>query len=111
MIDGGFSFPHRTLGANMLKDRLYGVDFDGTPVLPAESRMGTSTIESTFASVYLGNAFREVGPSGSRCWGANKCQDCHPAHGSSYFRDSALSMPLGVAQALHAGRAVRGRVR
>lgn len=31
-IDGGFSFPHRTLGANMLKDELFGVDFDGSPV-------------------------------------------------------------------------------
>ncbi len=31
-LDGGFSFPHRTLGANMLKDELYGIDFDGTVV-------------------------------------------------------------------------------
>lgn len=31
-LDGGFSFPHRTLGANMLKDELYGVDFDGSPI-------------------------------------------------------------------------------
>lgn len=37
-LDGGFSFPHRTLGANMLKDELYGVDFDGTPVAAAEVR-------------------------------------------------------------------------
>ena len=37
-IDGGFSFPHRTLGANMLKDELFGVDFDGTPVLVGELR-------------------------------------------------------------------------
>lgn len=37
-IDGGFSFPHRTLGANMLKDELYGVDFDGTPVAFGGSR-------------------------------------------------------------------------
>ena len=36
-IDGGFSFPHRTLGANMLKDELYGVDFDGTAVAPGET--------------------------------------------------------------------------
>jgi len=31
-LDGGFSYPHRTLGANMLKDAIYGVDFDGTPI-------------------------------------------------------------------------------
>ncbi len=31
-LDGGFSWPHRTLGANLLKDELYGVDFDGSPV-------------------------------------------------------------------------------
>lgn len=31
-LDGGFSFPHRTLGANMLKDELFGIDFDGTPI-------------------------------------------------------------------------------
>jgi len=37
-IDGGFSFPHRTLGANMLKDELFGVDFDGTPVAFGDSR-------------------------------------------------------------------------
>jgi hypothetical protein len=37
-IDGGFSFPHRTLGANMLKDELYGIDFDGTVVAFGGSR-------------------------------------------------------------------------
>jgi hypothetical protein len=37
-IDGGFSFPHRTLGADMLKDELYGVDYDGTPVAAGEDR-------------------------------------------------------------------------
>lgn len=37
-MDAGFSFPHRTLGANMLKDELYGIDFDGTPVAFGGSR-------------------------------------------------------------------------
>jgi hypothetical protein len=37
-VDGGFSFPHRTLGVNMLKDELWGVDYDGTPVAPGEVR-------------------------------------------------------------------------
>jgi photosystem II stability/assembly factor-like uncharacterized protein len=37
-IDGGFSFPHRTLGANMLKDEIYGIDYDGTPVAAGDLR-------------------------------------------------------------------------
>jgi hypothetical protein len=37
-VDCGFSFPHRTLGANMLKDELYGVDFDGTPISAGAAR-------------------------------------------------------------------------
>jgi hypothetical protein len=43
-IDGGFSFPHRTLGANMLKDQLFGIDFDGAPIAQGVARgtAGTS---------------------------------------------------------------------
>lgn len=37
-LDAGFSFPHRTLGANMLKDEIFGVDFDGTAVSFGETR-------------------------------------------------------------------------
>jgi len=37
-LDGGFSFPHRTLGANLLKDELYGVDFDGSLVDVGDTR-------------------------------------------------------------------------
>ncbi|PKQ17159.1 MAG: hypothetical protein CVT67_01590 [Actinobacteria bacterium HGW-Actinobacteria-7] len=37
-LDGGFSFPHRTLGANMLKDELYGIDFQGNPVAAGATR-------------------------------------------------------------------------
>jgi hypothetical protein len=43
-LDGGFSFPHRTLGVNMLKDELWGVDFDGTPVAAGEVRTANSTL-------------------------------------------------------------------
>jgi hypothetical protein len=42
-LDGGFSFPHRTLGANMLKDAIYGVDFDGTPVEAGDIRAANGT--------------------------------------------------------------------
>lgn len=41
-LDGGLSFPHRTLGANMLKDELYGIDFDGSPI----SFPGTRTVNA-----------------------------------------------------------------
>ena len=44
-IDGGFSFPHRTLGANMLKDELYGVDYDGSPVDPGDTRTAGAGID------------------------------------------------------------------
>lgn len=46
-LDGGFSFPHRTLGKDMLKDELYGVDFDGSVIAAGEVRdavaLGTMT--------------------------------------------------------------------
>lgn len=37
-LDGGFSFPHRTLGYNMLKDELWGVDFDGSAIAVGVAR-------------------------------------------------------------------------
>jgi len=46
-LDGGFSFPHRTLGVNMLKDELFGVDFDGTPIAAGQVR---TTNASTLAA-------------------------------------------------------------
>jgi len=42
-IDGGFSYPHRTLGYNMLKDEIWGVDFDGTPIAVGVAR-GTALV-------------------------------------------------------------------
>jgi hypothetical protein len=56
-IDGGFSFPHRTLGNAMLKDELYGIDFDGTPVAAGVVRgsdAGLTTISTWVAET--GNA-------------------------------------------------------
>lgn len=45
--DDGFSFPHRTMGYMMLKDELFGLDFDGTPVGVGEVRDGIPlTIQS-----------------------------------------------------------------
>lgn len=37
-LDGGFSFPHRTLGENMLKDELFGIDFNGQPIAAGVAR-------------------------------------------------------------------------
>ena len=42
--DDGFSWPHRTLGWKMLKDDLFGLDFDGTQVAVGAFRTdGTTT--------------------------------------------------------------------
>jgi hypothetical protein len=56
-LDGGFSFPHRTLGANMLKDELYGINFDGSAAPMGTVRSGntgtgklTADSSSTFSS-------------------------------------------------------------
>lgn len=46
-LDGGFSWPHRTLGANMLKDELYGVDFDGTPRPFGSTRTANGSLTAT----------------------------------------------------------------
>ena len=42
--DDGFSWPHRTLGWKMLKDDLFGLNFDGTSVAVGGGRFdGTTT--------------------------------------------------------------------
>ena len=51
-IDGGFSYPHRTLGANMLKDSLYGVDFDGTKLAFGATRGAISKYPSGIAAYF-----------------------------------------------------------
>ena len=51
-IDGGFSFPHRTLGVNMLKDELWGVDFDGTAVAVGEVRDATAMLAAGWTDSY-----------------------------------------------------------
>ncbi len=54
-LDGGFSFPHRTLGANMLKDALYGVDFDGKQIGAGVTRMSNASVTATFGATYAAN--------------------------------------------------------
>ncbi|HEY3375511.1 MAG TPA: hypothetical protein VGK02_10725 [Candidatus Aquicultor sp.] len=36
--DNGFSWPHRTLGWKLLKDDLFGINFDGSPVSAGQAR-------------------------------------------------------------------------
>jgi hypothetical protein len=66
-LDGGFSFPHRTLGKDMLKDELFGVDFDGTPIAFGGTRgtnggtavdsSGTFSLDALAASADKYNGF------------------------------------------------------
>ncbi len=58
-VDGGFSYPHRTLGANMLKDSLYGVDFDGKKLAFGATR-GAGKTDSTIAA-YFGQPATQAG--------------------------------------------------
>jgi hypothetical protein len=50
-IDGGFSWPHRTLGKDLLKDELYGVDFAGNAIGVG----GTRSTGATFTTTWLAN--------------------------------------------------------
>jgi hypothetical protein len=49
-VDGGFSFPHRTLAVNLLKDQLWGVDFDGTSIAYGVAR-GTAAGNANIAAI------------------------------------------------------------
>lgn len=53
--DDGFSWPHRTLGWKMLKDDLFGLNFDGTPVSVGQTRNygGTNYVAHDLDSVCL----------------------------------------------------------
>jgi len=58
--DDGFSWPHRTLGWKMLKDDLFGLDFDGSAIAVGDSR--------TYAGLPAGNAAHDID---------SVCLDCH----------------------------------
>lgn len=45
--DDGFSWPHRTLGWKMLKDEMWGLDFDGTTVAVGQARDGAYSYVTT----------------------------------------------------------------
>jgi hypothetical protein len=91
-LDGGFSYPHRTLGANMLKDAIYGVDFDGTPIDAGGTRgvngadnatlLANTDIQADLGSYFTGgNSFDAdtlVGASANDVENLDSvCIDCH----------------------------------
>jgi len=60
-IDGGFSWPHRTLGANLLKDELYGVNFDGSQAIVGGVRdLNSTDASAAWAANYAQSWFRSV---------------------------------------------------
>lgn len=73
--DDGFSWPHRTLGWKMLKDDLFGVDFDGTPIAPGEYRTanGTSSKDANYANIVTGAGILDE-PAHDY---DSVCLDCH----------------------------------
>jgi len=62
--DDGFSWPHRTLGWKMLKDDLFGLNFDGTPVVVGDG-VTTGTFREYAGSKYKVHDLDSV------------CLDCH----------------------------------
>jgi hypothetical protein len=80
-LDGGFSYPHRTMGANMLKDAMYGVDFNGDKIAAGFTR----TVPAAFGGSYLtdffdgGTSFESTKSiAGQRAQNLDSvCLDCH----------------------------------
>lgn len=62
--DDGFSFPHRTLGFRLLKDELFGLDFDGATVAPNATRTTTASAPTSIAGQPAHNI-------------DSACLDCH----------------------------------
>jgi hypothetical protein len=92
----GFSWPHRTLGWKMLKDDLFGLDFDGSPINVGEVRItptviGGDTYDSNYetavvpASYLSGEAAHDID---------SVCLDCHNPtiwNATSGYEDTASS--------------------
>jgi hypothetical protein len=68
----GFSWPHRTLGWKMLKDDLFGLDFDGTVVNVGEARNGTSTYTGYSTVISASPLFGDTAHDLD-----SVCLDCH----------------------------------
>lgn len=79
-LDGGFSFPHRTLGRAMLKDSLFGIDFDGKQLAPGQIR-GAGLSYSSLEQKYdgdIGDSFSPGSLTDTRTQSLDSvCIDCH----------------------------------
>ena len=99
-IDGGFSFPHRTLGANLLKDELYGVDFDGTRLAAGDTRgaeIGTVTSRFTdgaLSSASLSEAIRTDDGAIAGTAAENMDSVCIDCHGDATYWQPELADEL-----------------
>ncbi len=104
-LDGGFSYPHRTLGYNMLKDELWGVDFDGSEIAANEVRMTNAEITAHFAGsdpAYSFTGFATDDIVGQATHNLDSvCIDCHGdatywnGDDPSYFANFNSGNPLG----------------
>jgi hypothetical protein len=96
-LDGGFSYPHRTMGANMLKDNLWGVNFDGTAVAAGQLRSMNGTgaaqtqadLQSWFADP-AGRSFESTHVIGQVAHNLDSvCIDCHGD--ATYYNEGAYT--------------------
>ncbi|MCL6473326.1 MAG: hypothetical protein K6T91_11045 [Firmicutes bacterium] len=75
--DDGFSWPHRTLGYMMLKDDLFGLDIDGSPIAAGEYRKSTSSLGSEYSDGYKSNSVVAY-VAGKKTHDIDSvCLDCH----------------------------------
>jgi hypothetical protein len=81
--DNGFYWPHRTMGYMMLKDQLFGLDFDGTPVAVGEVRDGSGDFDGDGTPDWKEPYWRNNNNTTPTFWGQpahdldSVCLDCH----------------------------------
>jgi hypothetical protein len=81
--DDGFSWPHRTMGYMMLKDALWGLDFDGSPVAVGEVRDALPNYIASDGSVAAGFRDTSAAATPTAVYGVaahdldSVCLDCH----------------------------------
>ncbi|HEY3375276.1 MAG TPA: hypothetical protein VGK02_09460 [Candidatus Aquicultor sp.] len=76
--DNGFSWPHRTLGWKMLKDDLFGLDFDGTTVMAGQVRDAALSASETTATAGSASNIAGAALAGAVTHDIDSvCLDCH----------------------------------
>ena len=78
-LDGGFSYPHRTLGSNMLKDELWGVDFDGSAIAPGQVRSSQAAAQAAYGAGFFNTSFEATSQIAGKAAENldSACIDCH----------------------------------